>query len=86
MPVLGLLVTLGLEGRAAADPMIAAAGDMGCAATDPDYRRTGNGTWTRVGSATDTSIAAGGYVSFTLGDTTVRGGVIGGGSIEGGGT
>jgi hypothetical protein len=50
------------------------------------YRRTGNGAWARVGSATDTSIAAAGYVSFTLGDTTVRGGAIGGGSTEGGGT
>jgi hypothetical protein len=109
--------------------MIAAVGDMGCTATDPDgdggdgtaarcaqryvlrvvvgaftapfaardaaglrpsgstltaYRRTGDGTWTRVGSATDASITAGGYLSFTPGDTTVRGGALGGGTTEGG--
>jgi hypothetical protein len=28
----------------------------------------------------DTSITAGGYVTFTLGDTTIRGGAFGGGT------
>ncbi|HWE10859.1 MAG TPA: Ig-like domain repeat protein [Solirubrobacteraceae bacterium] len=38
------------------------------------------GSWTSVGSVTDTSITAGGYVVFTLGDTTIRGGAFGGGN------
>jgi len=45
------------------------------------YRKPGSGAWSPVGSATDTAITAGGYVSFTLGDTTVRGGAFGGGPI-----
>ena len=40
------------------------------------YRKPGAGAWTAVGSATDTAIPAGGYVSFTLGDTTMRGGAL----------
>jgi fibronectin type 3 domain-containing protein len=44
------------------------------------YRKAG--AWTSVGSVTDTAIPAAGYVSFTLGDTTVRGGAFGGGSIN----
>ena len=31
------------------------------------YRKPGTGAWTSVGSTTDTTIPAGGYVSFTLG-------------------
>lgn len=77
MVLSGPLVTLGLEGRAAA-------GLRPSGSTLTAYRRTGNGTWTRVGSATDASITAGGYLSFTPGDTTVRGGALGGGSTEGG--
>ncbi len=38
------------------------------------------GSWTPVGSVTDTSITAGGYVVFTLGDSTMRGGAFGGGN------
>jgi hypothetical protein len=38
------------------------------------------GSWTSVGSVTDTSITAGGYVVFTLGDTTMRGRAFGGGN------
>jgi hypothetical protein len=38
------------------------------------------GSWTSVGSVIDTSITAGGYVVFTLGDTTIRGGAFGGGN------
>ena len=37
-------------------------------------------SWTPVGSVTDTAITAGGYIGFTLGDTTVRGGAFGGGN------
>ena len=43
------------------------------------WHETG-GNWTSVGTATDTSITAGGYVVFTLGDTTMRGGAFGGGN------
>jgi hypothetical protein len=48
------------------------------------YRKPGNGAWVPVGSATDAAIAGGGYVSFTLGDTTTRGATFGGGTIPGG--
>ena len=44
------------------------------------YRKPGTGAWSAVGSATDTSIPAGGYLSFTLSDTTIRGGTFGGGN------
>ena len=44
------------------------------------YHEAGQGAWSSVGSVTDTSIAAGGYLTFTLGDTTVRGGAFGGGN------
>jgi hypothetical protein len=37
-------------------------------------------SWSPVGSVTDTAITAGGYIGFTLGDTTVRGGAFGGGN------
>src|SRR6185436_11793041 len=46
------------------------------------YRKPAFGAWTSVGSATDTTIPGAGYVSFTLGDTTMRGGAFGGGSIS----
>ena len=46
------------------------------------YRKPGAGAWTSVGSVTDTAIPGAGYVSFTLGDTTIRGGAFGGGSIN----
>jgi hypothetical protein len=46
------------------------------------YRKPAAGSWTAVGSATDTAIPGGGYVSFTLGDTTIRGGAFGGGSVN----
>ncbi len=42
--------------------------------------RESAGSWTSVGSVTDTSITAGGYLVFTLGDTTMRGGAVGGGN------
>jgi acid phosphatase type 7 len=45
------------------------------------YRKPALGAWTSVGSATDTAIPGAGYLSFTLGDTTMRGGAFGGGSI-----
>ncbi len=45
------------------------------------YRKPGSGAWTSVGSATDTTIPGAGYVSFTLGDTAMRGGAFGGGTI-----
>jgi hypothetical protein len=44
------------------------------------WHEPGTGSWTSVGSVTDTSITAGGYIGFTLGDTTVRGGAFGGGN------
>jgi Bacterial Ig-like domain (group 3) len=44
------------------------------------WHESGTGSWTSVGSVTDTSITAGGYVSFTLGDATMRGGAFGGGT------
>jgi large repetitive protein len=44
------------------------------------WHESGTGSWTPVGSVTDTSITAGGYIGFTLGDTTVRGGAFGGGN------
>ena len=46
------------------------------------YRKSALGLWTSVGSVTDTAIPGGGYVSFTLGDTTMRGGSFGGGTIN----
>jgi fibronectin type 3 domain-containing protein len=45
------------------------------------YRKPGGGAWTSVGSTNDTAIPGGGYLSFTLGDTTIRGGAFGGGSV-----
>jgi hypothetical protein len=54
--------------------MIAAVGDMGCTATDPDDDG-GDGTAARCRQR---------YLSFTPGDTTVRGGGLGGGTTEGG--
>jgi fibronectin type III domain protein len=45
------------------------------------YRKPGVGAWISVGSTTDTAIPGGGYLSFTLGDTTVKGGAFGGGSL-----
>ena len=48
------------------------------------WDESGTGGWTTVGSVTDTSITAGGYIGFTLGDTTVRGGAFGGGNAPGG--
>jgi hypothetical protein len=44
------------------------------------YHETGQGAWSSVGSVTDTSITAGGYLTFTLGDATARGGAFGGGN------
>jgi acid phosphatase type 7 len=44
------------------------------------YHEAGTGSWTSVGSVTDTSITGGGYLTFTLGDTTARGGAFGGGN------
>jgi len=44
------------------------------------WHESGTGSWAPVGSVTDTSITAGGYIGFTLGDTTVRGGAFGGGN------
>jgi hypothetical protein len=41
------------------------------------YRKPSGGSWTIVGSATDSAITSGGHVGFTLGDTTVRGGAFG---------
>ena len=46
------------------------------------WHESGSGSWTTVGSVTDTSIVAGGYIGFTLGDTTVRGGAFGGGNAS----
>ena len=46
------------------------------------WHESGTGGWTAVGSVTDTSITAGGYVSFTLGDATMRGGPFGGGNAS----
>jgi acid phosphatase type 7 len=45
------------------------------------YRKPGAGAWVSIGSTTDTSIPGSGYVSFTLGDTTMRGGGFGGGTV-----
>lgn len=44
------------------------------------YHELGSGSWTAVGSVTDSSISAGGYLTFTLGDSTARGGQFGGGT------
>jgi hypothetical protein len=44
------------------------------------YRKPAFGSWTAIGSVTDTAIPGAGYVAFTLGDTTIRGGAFGGGS------
>jgi Bacterial Ig-like domain (group 3) len=44
------------------------------------WHQTGTGSWTSVGSVINTSITAGGYVMFTLGDKTMRGGAFGGGN------
>ncbi len=46
------------------------------------YHEVGTGAWSAVGSVTDTSITAGGYLTFTLGDATVRGGAFGGGNTS----
>jgi hypothetical protein len=46
------------------------------------YHEAGTGAWTSVGSVTDTSITAGGYLTFTLGDTTARGAAFGGGNSK----
>jgi fibronectin type III domain protein len=46
------------------------------------YRKPALGSWAAVGAATDTAIPGAGYLSFTLGDTTMRGGGFGGGSIN----
>jgi acid phosphatase type 7 len=46
------------------------------------YRKASSGSWAAVGSTSDAAISGGGYVSFTLGDTTARGGAFGGGSIN----
>ena len=46
------------------------------------YRKAGSGAWSSVGSAVDTAIPGGGYVAFTLGDTTARGGAFGGGDYD----
>ena len=43
------------------------------------FRRSG--AWGFIGSASDTAIVAGGYLSFSLGDTAVRGGSFGGGAV-----
>src|SRR6185503_12432848 len=51
-----------------------AAGVQAIGPTLTAYRKAGSGAWTSVGSAADTAIASAGYVSFTLGDTTIRGG------------
>ena len=45
------------------------------------YRKPGAGAWTR--SDRRTAISAGGYLTFTLGDTTARGGAFGGGTVTG---
>ena len=44
------------------------------------YHEAGTGAWSAVGSVIDTSITAGGYLTFTLGDTTARGAAFGGGN------
>lgn len=46
------------------------------------WHESATGNWTQVGSVTDTSITAGGYIGFTLGDTTARGGAFGGGNAS----
>jgi hypothetical protein len=45
------------------------------------FRRPAGGSWSLVGSATDTAITGAGYLAFTLGDTTARGGSFGGGGL-----
>jgi hypothetical protein len=45
------------------------------------YRKPSGGAWTAIVSSADTAIPAGGYIAFALGDTTIRGGAFGGGSI-----
>jgi hypothetical protein len=45
------------------------------------YRKPALGDWTSVVSVTDSVITKSGYVTFTLGDTTARGGAFGGGSL-----
>ena len=47
------------------------------------YRKPGAGAWTQVGTASDSQISTGGYLSYTLGDTTARGGAFGGGTVTG---
>jgi fibronectin type 3 domain-containing protein len=44
------------------------------------YRKPAFGSWTSIGAAADTAIPGAGYVAFTLGDTTIRGGTFGGGA------
>jgi polysaccharide deacetylase/fibronectin type III domain protein len=46
------------------------------------YRKPSLGGWTSLGSTSDTAITGAGYVSFTLADTTVRGGAFGGGAVN----
>jgi hypothetical protein len=47
------------------------------------YRRPASGAWELVGSTSDSMISSGGYVTFSLGDTTIRGGAFGGGTSGG---
>jgi hypothetical protein len=46
------------------------------------YKKAGAGAWSTTGSAVDTSIPGSGYVAYTLGDTTARGGAFGGGEFS----
>ena len=46
------------------------------------YRKPALGIWAPVGSTADTAIPGGSYVTFTLGDTTIRGGAFGGGGLS----
>ena len=45
------------------------------------FREPAGESWSLVGSATDTALTAAGYVGYTLGDTTTRGGSFGGGGL-----
>jgi acid phosphatase type 7 len=46
------------------------------------YRKPAGGSWSAIGSTTDSAITTGGYIAFTLGDTTMRGGPFGGGNTS----
>jgi acid phosphatase type 7 len=59
-----------------------AAGLQVVGSTITAYRKPALGAWTSVGSTADTAIAGAGYISFTLGDTTMRGGAFGGGTVN----